>query len=53
MASATLTATELRHEACRPTIGSRVLNSNAELLSGELASQIRELLGERGVLAFP
>src|SRR5207253_4578691 len=53
MASAALSQTELRHEACRPVIGSRVLNSKAELLSGELASQIREFLEQRGVLAFP
>jgi alpha-ketoglutarate-dependent taurine dioxygenase len=53
MATAATTTAPLRHEPCRPAIGSRVLNSKAELLSGELAGQIRELLEERGVLAFP
>jgi alpha-ketoglutarate-dependent taurine dioxygenase len=53
MATAAQTATELRHETCEPVIGSRVLNSKAELLSGELAPAIRELLEERGVLVFP
>ena len=52
MATAAATAT-LRHEPCRPVIGSKVLNPKAELLSGELSGQIRELLEERGVLAFP
>jgi alpha-ketoglutarate-dependent taurine dioxygenase len=41
------------HEQIRPNIGSRVLNSKEELLSGEVASQIRELLEQRGVLVFP
>jgi alpha-ketoglutarate-dependent taurine dioxygenase len=41
------------HEPIKPNIGSRVLNSKQELLSGELATQIRELLEQRGVLVFP
>jgi alpha-ketoglutarate-dependent taurine dioxygenase len=41
------------HEPIKPIIGSRVLNSKQELLSGELATQIRELLEQRGVLVFP
>ncbi|MCB2058993.1 MAG: TauD/TfdA family dioxygenase, partial [Novosphingobium sp.] len=40
-------------EEIKPKIGSRVLNSKEELLSGELAGDIRELLEQRGVLAFP
>ncbi|AOG01787.1 MAG: TauD/TfdA dioxygenase family protein [Blastomonas fulva] len=52
MATASTTLTQLRHEALRPVIGSRVLNSKAELLSGELGPEIRELLEERGVLVF-
>ena len=44
MATAATTTATLRHEPCRPVIGSRVLNSKQELLSGEFASQIRELL---------
>ena len=53
MATAAASTTALRHEPCEAVIGSRVLNSKAELLSGELAAQIRELLEARGVLAFP
>lgn len=40
-------------EQIKPLIGSRVLNSKKELLSGDLGNQIRELLQERGVLVFP
>jgi alpha-ketoglutarate-dependent taurine dioxygenase len=40
-------------EPIKPTIGSRVLNSKKELLSGEMARDIRELLEQRGVLVFP
>ena len=43
----------LVHEAIKPRIGSRILNSKAELLSGELAAEIRDLLEQRGVLVFP
>ncbi|HET8934019.1 MAG TPA: TauD/TfdA family dioxygenase [Polyangiales bacterium] len=41
------------HEPIKPNIGSRVLNSKQELLSGAVATQIRDLLQERGVLVFP
>ncbi len=49
------TATIDRLEAgnLSPRIGARVLNSKDELLSGELAGDIRELLERRGVLVFP
>ena len=47
------TQTRLAHEIIKPTIGSRVLNRKEELLSGELATEIRELLEQRGVLVFP
>lgn len=40
-------------EQIKPEIGSRILNSKAELLSGALAGDIRHLLEERGVLVFP
>ncbi|WP_165189627.1 TauD/TfdA dioxygenase family protein [Caulobacter soli] len=40
-------------EQIKPSIGSRVLNSKAELLSGELGPKLRALLEERGVLVFP
>lgn len=43
----------LAHEPVKPVIGSRVLNSKQELLSGVLAKEIRELLEQRGVLVFP
>ncbi len=52
MATAPLVQTQLRHETLRPNIGSKVLNSKEELLSGELAGAIRDLLEERGVLVF-
>lgn len=42
----------LQHELIKPAIGSRVLNSKAELLCGELASGLRALLELRGVLVF-
>src|SRR5262245_26172759 len=45
--------TRLLHEQIKPNIGSRVLNSKAELLSGVVAKEIRELLEQRGVLVFP
>ena len=47
------TITRFVHEAIKPSIGSRILNSKEELLAGELAPQIRELLEQRGVLVFP
>ena len=43
----------LVHDAIKPKIGSRILNSKQELLGGELAGEIRELLDARGVLVFP
>ncbi|HKU37860.1 MAG TPA: TauD/TfdA family dioxygenase [Polyangiales bacterium] len=43
----------LVHEPIKPKIGSRVLNSKPELLSGKLTAAIRELLEQRGVLVFP
>ncbi|MDE2340915.1 MAG: TauD/TfdA family dioxygenase [Alphaproteobacteria bacterium] len=46
------TRTSLKHESLRPAIGSCILNSKAELLSGVLAGNIRNLLEERGVLVF-
>lgn len=53
MPSAAATKTRFSHETIRPVIGSRVLNSKQELLSGEHANEIRELLQQRGVLVFP
>ncbi|MGE3690401.1 MAG: TauD/TfdA dioxygenase family protein [Novosphingobium sp.] len=50
---ATAAKLKLVSETIKPGIGSRVLNSKAELLSGELAAGIRELLEARGVLVFP
>lgn len=49
----TLQKTRLRHETIKPKIGARILNTKAELLSGELADAINELLEERGILVFP
>ncbi|MEO6093101.1 MAG: TauD/TfdA family dioxygenase [Novosphingobium sp.] len=47
------TETRLRAEEIKPAIGTRVLNSKEELLSGELAPALRELLEARGILVFP
>jgi alpha-ketoglutarate-dependent taurine dioxygenase len=47
------TKAEFLHEQIKPKIGSRILNSKAQLLSGEFASELRELLEQRGVLVFP
>ncbi|MDE2301165.1 MAG: TauD/TfdA family dioxygenase [Sphingomonadales bacterium] len=43
----------LRHETIKPKIGARILNTKEELLTGELATAINELLEQRGVLVFP
>ncbi len=45
--------TVLVHEDINPVIGTRILNSKAELLAGDLGPQMRELLEQRGVLVFP
>jgi len=43
----------LKHEPIKEKIGSRILNSKDELLSGTVAGEIREQLEARGVLVFP
>ena len=47
------TRTRLHYENIKPNIAARVLNSKAELLSGDLAEEIRDLIEQRGVLVFP
>lgn len=49
---ATTTLCRLRSEEIKPKTGSRVLNTKEELLGGELADDVHDLLGRRGVLAF-
>lgn len=49
----TATQAELRAEDIKPNIGARILNSKEELLSGELAGEIRDKLEQCGVLVFP
>ena len=49
---ATIAQTRLRSEEIKPKIGSRILNSKEELLSGDLTDDINELLEQRGVLVF-
>jgi alpha-ketoglutarate-dependent taurine dioxygenase len=44
--------TRLIQEQIKPKIGSRILNSKDELLSGDLSDQLNELLEQRGVLVF-
>lgn len=43
----------LKTETIKPNIGARVLNSKEELLSGDLAAGIMDLLEQHGVLVFP
>lgn len=52
MASAT-TTTRLRAEPIKPRIGTRVFNTKAELLAGELSEQLLALLENTGILVFP
>ena len=47
------TKVELKTEDIKAAVGTRILNSKEELLSGELADEIRELMTHRGVLVFP
>ena len=50
-----MTVTEklrLKAEPIKAKIGSRILNSKEELLSGELTDEINDLLEQRGVLVF-
>jgi len=44
---------QLEYENIKPKIGSRILNSKEELLSGALSDEINDLLEERGMLLFP
>jgi alpha-ketoglutarate-dependent taurine dioxygenase len=48
-----VSTTRLVAEPIKPKIGARVLNSKEELLSGELAASLRELIERVGVLVFP
>ncbi|MEJ5976193.1 TauD/TfdA family dioxygenase [Novosphingobium sp. PS1R-30] len=50
---ATAAKTRLSVEDIKPGIGSRILNSKEELLRGENAEELRDLLEQRGVLVFP
>jgi alpha-ketoglutarate-dependent taurine dioxygenase len=50
---ATTALTKVRCEDIKPNIGTRIHNSKAELLSGELTDEILALLEQRGVLVFP
>ena len=43
----------LVHEPIKEKIGSRILNSKEEILSGALSAQLRDLIEQRGVLVFP
>jgi alpha-ketoglutarate-dependent taurine dioxygenase len=53
MAPATTSRTGLALEQIKPHIGTRVLNNKQDLLSGKYATEVRELLEQRGVLVFP
>jgi alpha-ketoglutarate-dependent taurine dioxygenase len=49
----TQTKTRFVAEQIKPKIGTRVLNSKAELLSGDLADDINDAIEDRGVVVFP
>ncbi len=44
---------QVKHENIKELIGTRILEDKQSLLSGQHASEIRELLEQRGVLIFP
>lgn len=50
---ATITDAGLKTRDIKPNIASEVLNSKEELLSGCYATEIRDLLEQRGVIVFP
>lgn len=45
--------TSLKTRDLKPKIGTEILNSKEELLSGAYSDEIRDLLEQRGVLVFP
>jgi alpha-ketoglutarate-dependent taurine dioxygenase len=49
----TQTKSRLNAEQIKPNIGTRILNSKEELLSGELADAINDTIEDRGVVVFP
>jgi len=53
MTTATVTRAKVRSEDIKPNIGTRILNSKEELLSGDLSDEINTLIEARGVLVFP
>ncbi len=53
MATAALSRTQVMQENIKSGIGTRILNSKEELLSGELCDEINALIEARGVLLFP
>lgn len=53
MSVAELTKTALRAEPIKAKIGTRIFNTKAELLSGDLSEQLLTLLENTGILVFP
>ncbi|WP_426138988.1 TauD/TfdA dioxygenase family protein [Pseudomonas sp. DWP3-1-2] len=49
----TASKARLSHEPIKSSIGTRIFNGKEDLLAGGLASEIRDLLEQRGVLVFP
>ncbi len=49
----TLSPVKVSHEEIKPGIGTRILNTKAELLYGALTDEINALIEARGVLIFP
>lgn len=49
----TQTKARLRTEQIKPKIGTRILNSKEELLSGNLADDINDAIEDRGLVVFP
>lgn len=53
MSVSEMTKTVLRAEPIKEKIGTRILNSKEELLSGDLSEQLLALLENTGILVFP
>ena len=53
MSSAATVGQRVKAENIKPLIGSRILNSKAELLSGELSAELNAMLEDRAILLFP
>lgn len=53
VAQKTQPRTELKYETIKAKIGARVFNTKEELVSGAVATELKQLLEERGLIVFP